>query len=121
MILIDTSVWIDHFRRPSLAILHLVERKEAAAHPLIIGELALGGLPDRRATLRDLNRLPQVLAATHAEVMALIEWQQLSGTGLGLVDVHLLASARASDGVRLWTRDKRLRVQAERLSVSHVE
>ncbi|HEU0044376.1 type II toxin-antitoxin system VapC family toxin [Sphingomonas sp.] len=121
MILIDTSVWIDHFRRPISAVIELVERNEAATHPFVIGELAMSSLPNRRDTLRDLNRLPGVVAATHAEVMALIEWQQLFSLGMGLADVHLLASARVAPHVRLWTRDKRLRAQADRLMVAHHE
>lgn len=119
MILIDASVWIDHLRRAIAEITALIERTEAVTHPFVIGELAMGSLPDRRETLRFLSDLPGIAPASHAEVMALVEWQRLFGTGIGLVDAHLLASVRAVPGALLWTRDRRLRTQAERLGVAY--
>lgn len=119
MILIDASVWIEHFRRPISRVAELVEIKDAVTHPLIVGELAMGSLPDRRATLRALSKLPSVAQASHAEVMALVEWQQLFSKGIGFVDAHLLTSVRFTDGCTMWTRDNRLRAQAERLGIAY--
>ncbi len=119
MILVDSSVWIDHFRRPIDHLDKLLDLREALTHPLVVGELAMGGLPERRATLRALSKLPALPQASHAEVMAFIEWQGLSGTRVGFIDAHLLASARFTDGCRLWSIDKPLRAQAERLGIAY--
>lgn len=122
MILVDTSIWVDHLNRggvPHLA--ELLDNEDAAIHRYVIGEIALGSLKDRAqqlAFLRDLHKVP---VATDAEVSALIEWGKLHGTGIGYVDAHLLTAARAAsprNPVSLWTRDKRLRAQAERLGVA---
>ena len=82
----------------------LLEEGEVVCHPLVIGELACGQLPDRAGMLRHLNELPRTGLATHDEVMNLIESHQLMGTGLGFIDVHLLAAARILD-IPIWTRD----------------
>lgn len=119
MILIDASVWIDHFRRPIARVAELVEIKDVVSHPLIVGEVAMGSLPKRRATLRAMSKLPKLAQASHAEVMALIEWEQLFSQGIGFIDAHLLASVRFTDGCMLWTRDKRLHAQAQRLGLAY--
>lgn len=120
MILIDACVWITHFRRPLMELFALVERNEAATHPFVVGEVAMGSLGDRRETLRSFTRLPTLNMATHGEVMALIEWRQLFGRGIGWVDAHLLAATLTIPGATLWTIDKRLYAQAERLGVAYV-
>jgi len=118
VILVDTSVWIDHLRTTDAQLVIKLEEAAVCTHPMVIGELALGSLRDRRSVLDLLTNLPSSLAATHAEVLAMIEAFALSGSGLGLVDAHLLAAARIDAGVRLWTRDRRLLAAAERLGVA---
>jgi predicted nucleic acid-binding protein len=117
MILIDTNVWIDHF------IAALPEMQEAAAdglygHPYVVAELALGRLVDRAQTFGFLAELPILLPVRHFEIMAMIEKDELFGTGLQFVDLHLLASVRVTADCKLWTRDKRLRAAAERFGVA---
>lgn len=116
MILIDTSVWVDHIRRADGRLTELLDADMVLGHPFVIGELAVGTLPNRAIFLRDLKRLPLAQVARHHEVLAMIERENLFGRGLGYVDIHLLASARLSNGL-LWTRDRRLGVAADDLGV----
>lgn len=116
MILVDSSVWIDHWRRGNSRLATALELGRVVAHPFVIGELACGTIPRRLSTLPLLEALPLVLAARHDEVMMLIERHRISGTGLGWVDAHLLASAMLS-ATPLWTLDRPLRRAAERLDV----
>ena len=118
MILADASVWIDHFRRANPILAQLFERREILTHPFVIGEIAMGGLKDRQLVLRQLGRLPKAIVAGVAEVAAMIEWDKLYGTGIGYVDAHLIAATRLTPDARLWTRDRRLRAQAERLGIA---
>lgn len=108
MILIDTSVWIDHLHRAVPQVAELLERNDVATHPMVIGELALGSIADRGTFLGLLSALPAATEATQQEVMAFVTTRRLYGRGLSLVDAHLLASAMLSDGMILWTRDQRL-------------
>lgn len=111
MILVDTSVWIDHFRTESraVALTGLLEAEEVVLHPWVVGELALGHLgPTRRQILSDLRLLPSVEPVIHDEVLSMIEARRLWGTGLGWVDASLLAAALAAR-VSLWTFDGPLR------------
>lgn len=117
MVLVDTSVWIDHFRRGSARLESLLEKEEVVGHPFVIGEVACGNLANRIEILELLQALPQAVVARHEEVIHFIDSHQLMGAGLGLVDVHLLASARLSS-VALWTEDRILRKAAERLAIS---
>lgn len=119
MILVDASIWIDHFRQPNDLLSDLLHEERILAHPLVIGELAMGSFANRRQVLRDLTDLPCAALASHAEVMAFVEWQKLHSLGLGFIDAHLLASARIADEAPLWTRDKRLHAQADRLGVAY--
>lgn len=112
MILVDTSIWIDHLRAGNSALTRLLENSRVLAHPFVIGELALGHLHQRQAILDALHDLPQATVATDVEAMAFIDQQQLTGLGIGYVDVHLLASVQLTPGARLWTRDKRLHAVA---------
>ena len=117
MILADTSVWIQHFRKADPAFKSLLDRNQIAMHPLVIGELACGNLTDRSQTLADLGKMHQVQQANHVEVMHLIEAQALHGRGLAFIDLHLLASARLSHAPLL-TRDQRLATVAAELNMS---
>lgn len=117
MILVDTSVWIDHLRRGSARLEVVLLDGRAASHPFVLGELALGRLSRRREILGLLSELPQVQVATHGEVLALVERHALAGTGIGWVDAHLLAAAALSRA-SLWTLDRRLGAVAARLGLS---
>lgn len=118
MILVDTSVWIDHLRGGDLNLARRLDGGEVLGHPLVIGELAMGNLRQRRLILSALEGLPKALVARDDEVMAFIEREALHGLGVGYVDAHLLASARLTPDARLWTRDRRLTEVAERLGVA---
>ncbi len=112
MILVDTSVWIDHLRGGDPELSSLLQSGAVLSHPWVIGELALGQLSQRSEILGLLFNLPQAKAATDVEVLALIDNHQLFGLGIGYVDAHLLAATMLTSGARLWTRDKRLAVVA---------
>ena len=116
MILVDTSIWIEHLRRGHPGLAARLEDAQVSIHPFIVGELACGHLKNRREVLALLVALPQVAIADHDEVLAFVEKHRLMGAGFGWVDVHLLASAVLS-GVPLWTADARLRRAAARLGV----
>lgn len=112
MILVDTSVWIDHLHKPEPVLIKLLTLDDIACHPLVIEELALGAIEDRRMVLGLLGHLRGLAVATHAEVRELVDVRRLWGRGLGAVDVHLLASVLISPGSTLWSRDKRLTAAA---------
>lgn len=118
MILVDTSVWIDHLHTAEPDLVDLLEAGSVAVHPAVIGELALGRMADREIVLGALARLAAPVAARDAEVLQLIERHRLAGSGIGWADAHLLASARLTAGSSLWTRDRRLRAAAQRLGVA---
>jgi len=118
MILVDTSIWIDHLHRSEPALSALLNEARVSTHPMIIGELALGTLRDRTTILGLLSDLPTTAVATSAEVLAFVDLHALYGAGLSLVDAHLLAALRLSARDRLWTRDRRLRGAADKLGVS---
>lgn len=108
MILVDTSVWIDHLRSGNTALARLLDNNAVVGHPWVIGELALGNLSDRDEVIGLLRDLPQAIVADDDEVLGLIEHEPLHGAGIGYVDAQLLAAARLTPGTRLWTSDKRL-------------
>lgn len=117
-VLIDTSVWVDHFRRANEALVQLITRDEALTHPLVLLELACGTPPAPRArTLNDIDLLRAAQQASWAEVRAFIEAERLYGQGCGSVDLTLLASTRITPDARLWTLDRRLAALARRLNV----
>jgi predicted nucleic acid-binding protein len=116
VILVDTSVWIDHLRRGNARLAALLDAGQVRTHPFVIGELACGTLRQRTVVLDLLGKLPMTTAATHSEVLAFIDARRLMGRGLGYVDLHLLASA-VLDDVRLWSLDKRLSQVARTLSI----
>lgn len=119
MILVDTSVWVDHFRNGERRLADLLDRGEVLSHPWVIGELALGHLRGRTEILRLLGQLPPATIATTAELLELIERHELFGLGIGYVDAQLLAATRLTVDARLWTRDRRLRSAAVRLGVAY--
>ena len=118
MIVIDTSVWIDHFRREHTQIVMLLISGDLHHHPLVTAELAMGNLHNWRRTVTLLGQLPQALYVSQAEMLDFVEDAGLAGSGIGMVDAHLLASTRAVGG-RLWTQDRRLFEQADRLGVAY--
>jgi predicted nucleic acid-binding protein len=114
--LVDTSVWIDHFARGNPRLVELLDAGAAETHPFVVGELALGRLRWRGETLAYLAALPSVPSADHDEVMGLVEGSHLAESGIGWVDAHLLASALIA-GTTIWTTDRQLRSVALRLGV----
>src|SRR5215208_7417895 len=119
MILVDTSVWIDHLRSSDVALSAALERSEVATHPLVIGELACGNFRNRRELLDLWANLPIPPRATDDEALAFIDRHRLMGSGLGFIDIHLLASTLLGDRTQLWTRDRQLDAVAQRLGVAH--
>jgi predicted nucleic acid-binding protein len=118
VILVDTSVWVDHLRAGDKALTGLLEAGLVLAHPFIIGELALGDLRQREVVLTALSDLPAASIATDEEVRHFIGRHALFGRGVGYVDVHLLAAARLTTGAGLWTKDKRLHGIAVQLGLA---
>lgn len=118
-VLVDTSVWVDHFRRPNSVLADLVSIDLALTHPVVIGEIACGTPPDRAATLRMLGKLARSNQATIPEVIAFIERERLYGKGVGLNDLILLASVLMTPDTGLWTLDKRLAALADRFGVRY--
>jgi predicted nucleic acid-binding protein len=118
VILVDTSVWVDHFRKHLPALADALERDAVMTHPFVIGELACGNLKDREEVLALLAALPSALVATDEETLLFIERRKLMGKGIGYIDAHLLASVTLTDDVQLWTRDKRLNAVATNLRVA---
>ncbi|HEU4886334.1 MAG TPA: type II toxin-antitoxin system VapC family toxin [Thermoanaerobaculia bacterium] len=108
MILVDTSVWIDHLHKGVPELAELLERGEVLVHPFVIGELACGNLKDRGEVLGLLAALPPAVVAGDDETLLFIENRKLMAKGLGYIDAHLLASVTLTDDAQLWTRDKRL-------------
>ena len=123
MILVDSSIWIDFIRRGFDEHLdYLLEGESIVMHDFVMGEIAMGSPKDRKARLSMLGSLHRIATASHVEVMTLVESARLFGLGLTYIDVHLLTAARASadfERVRIWTGDKELARQAERLSVAY--
>lgn len=107
MILVDTSIWIDHLRSGSAALANLLQNEGVCTHDFVIGELACGNLRNRTEVLGLLQSLPRLAVATEDETLFFIEQQQLMGRGIGYIDAHLLAAAVIRD-IPIWTKDKRL-------------
>jgi predicted nucleic acid-binding protein len=118
MILADTSIWVDHLRRKDAALEARLAERSIVIHPFIIGEVALGHLERRAEVLLRLHWLPRATIANAGEVLRYIDRHRLIGTGIGYVDAHLLLSCRLTPDTALWTRDKRLRAVAARLSLA---
>jgi predicted nucleic acid-binding protein len=118
VILVDTSVWVEHLHSGNEELAALLNGGEVLAHPFVIGELALGNLLPRDRFLSDLRDLPQAIVAEDEEVLRMINRQALFGRGIGYVDAHLLAAARLTNGSQLWTRDRRLQAVAAQLGLA---
>jgi predicted nucleic acid-binding protein len=118
VILVDTSIWIDHLRVGDKRLIGLLDSESVLVHPFVVVEIALGNLLHRERVLRTLQDLPHASVATDQEVLRLIDRHALAGSGIGFVDAHLLAATRLTAGASLWTRDKRLFAAAERLGLA---
>ena len=116
MLLVDTSVWVDHFRRTNKRLVKLLVEADVMTHQFIIGELACGNLKNRQQILTLLGELPSAQLATHEETLTLLEKRTLMGKGIGWIDANLIASALLSD-VKLWSFDKRLNAVAAEVGV----
>jgi predicted nucleic acid-binding protein len=108
VILVDTSVWVDHLRSADPKLAAALADGEVLMHSFVVGELGCGNIARRTEILGLLDDLPPAREATHQEVMALIDRRKLMGRGIGYVDAHLLAAAMLTPGAVLWTRDRRL-------------
>lgn len=119
MILVDTSVWIDHLRTGDAGLARSLERAEVLCHPWVTGELALGDLRDRKEVIELLTNLPQATSATADEVLAFVERAELYGRGIGYADAQLLAGVQLMPGATLWTRDRHLAEAAARQGTAY--
>ena len=118
MILVDTSIWIDHLRGGDPSLVALLQSNRVVTHDYVIGEIALGTLHKRNVILDSLDNLPKLSLATDPEVRHVIEREKLFGRGIGCVDAHLIAAVKLAPGTELWTRDKRFRSVLEALGLS---
>lgn len=117
MVLVDTSIWVDHFKHRVSLLEDLLNSGEVVTHPFIIGELACGNLRNRIEILNLLSALPTLQIASHSEALRLIATRSLHGKGIGWVDIHLLSSALLNH-IPLWTRDKKLNAVAKAMDIS---
>ena len=117
-VLVDTSVWVGHFRYGNAALERLLMQDAVLCHPWVLGEIACGTPPARERTLADLAALQMAKMASVQELMVFVERERLYGAGCGLVDLALLASVSITPGARLWTLHKRLDALAERFGVA---
>jgi predicted nucleic acid-binding protein len=117
MILVDTSVWVDHFKVAEPMFAQFSPEEQLLIHPFVLGEIALGSFAQRPKILQWLGKLTPAIQASHLETLRLIETQRLYGIGIGFIDAHLLASVQLTPGARLWTRDKRLMAAAAGVGV----
>ena len=117
MILVDTSVWIDHLRSPNVKLQQLLHNDEVATHPFVRLELALGSIVSREKVLADLALLPQTPIAATGELLSLIELRRLYRRGIGITDLHLVSSALLDKSISIWTRDRQLAGIADELGL----
>ncbi|MEY4978849.1 MAG: hypothetical protein RLZZ352_1119 [Pseudomonadota bacterium] len=118
-VLVDTSVWVDHFRHQNNALVSLLERDRVVIHPLVIAEIACGTPPRRQQTLSDLSSLQTVIPPNFEETLSFIEREKLFGLGCGWVDLQLLHATQLGVGLTFWTLDKRLHALAQRFGVAY--
>lgn len=118
MILVDSSIWIDHLRAPDEALSRLLAVREVLVHPFVLGELALGMVKDREGLIATFRDLPQAPVAEADEVLALVAMHQLHGRGIGYVDAHLIAATLLTPEARLWSRDRRVMGVARELGIA---
>lgn len=115
-VLVDTSVWVGHFKQRNERLVALLEEGRVVCHPYVVVEVACGTSPNRRDIIAMLGELESTPVATPDEVLQMVERRKLSGRGCGFVDMSLLASALLSDQVQIWTADKRLELMASELN-----
>jgi predicted nucleic acid-binding protein len=118
MILVDTCIWIDYLNAREPLLLEMIEGNYALLHSMVLGEIALGNLKSRADVLEIFGDIPQIKSASDEEVLAAIGKYQLMGKGIGWVDAHLLVAVLQSEGIKLWTRDKRLNSLAQELNLT---
>ncbi len=118
-VIVDSSYWIDHINGVRSQLVELLKRRKVLLHPMVYAEIALGSIKSRAHVLHELQEMPFAPAASHAEVVAMIEWHKIYNGGIGYVDAHLLATTLQVPGTVLWTRDKRLLKQAQRLNIAY--
>jgi predicted nucleic acid-binding protein len=119
-VLVDTSVWVDHFKRGNSILSHLVGADRVLIHPMVLAEIACGTPPaPRQQTLADLSLLQLSNQVSLKEVMVFIEQEKLYGLGCGLIDLMLLASTLITPGTLFWTLDKRLDALAQRFNIAY--
>ena len=118
MILADTSVWVDYLRRGDRTLAELLSQDRICIHPMIIGELACGNLRHRAQLIGLWKNLPHVAEASHDEALFCLDSHHLMGSGIGFIDLHLLASALLTPGTLLWTHDRRLKLLAQSLGLA---
>jgi predicted nucleic acid-binding protein len=117
MILVDTSVWIDHLRNPEPALVKLLSNDQVATHPLVRLELALGSIASREHVLSELSQLFQPQLARMDDLFLLVDARRLERRGIGVTDLHLIASALLDRSISIWTRDRRLGEIADQLGL----
>jgi predicted nucleic acid-binding protein len=118
VILVDTTIWIDHFRYGDAELRKIINDDRLLCHPFVVGELALGSLRERDAVLAFLAAQREAMIATHAEVMTIIDRHSIFSMGIGYTDAHLLTSTLLDQRSSLWTRDKRLAAAAKKIGVA---
>ena len=118
-ILVDSSIWMDHFRIQNELLIDLLNKQLVSTHPLIITEIACGSLKDRKKTISDLNLLPKASQPGHKDILDFIEREKLFSQGCGTIDITLLASTLTTPQTKLWTLDKRLKELARRFGVMY--
>jgi predicted nucleic acid-binding protein len=118
LVLADTSIWIDHFRRSNFQLAQFLDRGDIVTHPFVIGELVLGKVAKITEMIDFFHLLPKTIVASTDEILEFITKRKLSGSGIGYVDVHLLAAAALMPETLVWTRDKKLRAAAQALSLA---
>ena len=119
MVLVDTSVWVLHFRKANQRLIHLLENNEVLTHEFVVGELACGKLKNRKEILSLFHRLPKTLAVSFSELMHFLERKGIAGSGIGFVGAHLLASAQLTH-VPIWTLDRSLELISSKLFLKYI-
>ena len=120
MVLVDTSVWVAHFRSGDTRLVALLNGNQVLTHPMVIGELACGNLRNRFDTLTRLKGLPQASVASDEDALSFIERHKLMGRGIGYIDAHLLVSTALGASFVLWTLDNRLMSVAMDLHIAYL-
>jgi predicted nucleic acid-binding protein len=121
MIVVDSSIWLDHLHAGVPRLGELLLREQALMHPHVLGEIALGSIRNRDTIIDRFLQLPVPYVAEEGHMLHLIDVENLFASGIGYTDAHLLASALLTAGGKLWTRDKKLHAQAERLGVAYAQ